>query len=138
MKGEKGMKGNLWKVMMGMVSISIISLLLLSAVSFGILNGMLPGENNNVICCLIHFIAVYLGSLFCFRFTKEKKGGYAGISVALWYALLLFVSVVILAFDAGNLVGTLCAGVCAYGVALLTYTLMSRRGKTRRPRYRSR
>ena len=132
------MKGILLKALMGVISMAIISLLLLSVVSFLVLSGTLPEGNHNIICFVIHFVAVYFGSLLCCSVIKEKKGGYAGIVVALWYAMLLFVAVVILELDTGNLLGSFCAGICAYGASLLSYKPVGRRGRGRKPKYHSR
>ncbi len=117
---------------------AVLATALLAGASACILNGLFSTEQYSLISYVIHFVVVYLGSAVCCGLAKEKKGVCAGVSVAGWYVVLLFVSVVLLECNAGDIVGALAAGLCGYGAALLSCILLKSKGSGRRRKYHPR
>lgn len=126
------------KSMTGTGAMALISVTFIAGLALCVLNSLLPMNRLEVFGYIVHFAAVYLGSLICCGIAKEKKALCAGISIIAWYVLLLFVSVVLLDCDGSNIIGSMGVGLCGYGAALLTVILPKKRTSGRRVKFRSR
>lgn len=126
------------KILLGTGMMALLSAMLIAVLALCVLNGLLPVERPELICCIVHFATVYCGSLICCGIIKEKKGICAGISTAIWYVILLFVSVVLLDSNTGNIIASVVAGLSGYGAALLSCIVPKRRSSNRRIKFRSR
>lgn len=125
------------KIILGTGMLALISLGLMAGVTLSVLNGLFPEKRLETICYILHFVSAYIGCLICCSTAKEKKGIYAGLSVAAWYVLLLFISVVILDCSVSNIVASVGLGACGYGAALLT-CLAPKHRKSKRVKFPSR
>lgn len=126
------------KILAGTGVIALLSISLIAGAALCVLNGFLPIGRLGLTVIVVHFVAVYGGSLVCCGIAKEKKGICAGISAAVWYVILIFISVVMMDSNIGNAVPSAASGLCGYGAAILTCIVPKKKSNSRRVKFRSR
>lgn len=125
------------KIVVGTGVLVLISLGLIAGVAAGVLNGLFSENRLSMVCYILHFISAFFGCWICCSVAKEKKGLCAGLSVAAWYVLLLFISVVLLDCSGSNVIASIGVGTCGYGAALFT-CLAPKHKKSKRVKFPSR